>query len=194
MNTTMTQPSSTSVGWLAGWAVASAIGLVLGLAGTLTLVWSVTENFASGLGEQVDAILFGAVFGLGLGLVLGIAQWIVLRLRGESGPRWVGATIIGSIIGGVLAILIGNTFNPGGGNIILGALTFAILGAFIGACQFGMARSIAGSALWILASAVALGAGMSIAFQFSDMWWGAVIGGAIYGVVIAAVLWWMGRA
>ena len=87
MNTTMVENKTTSMGWLGGWAIASAIGLIVGMGGTLMLLWSISEGVASSIGENVGTVVFGVAFGLGLGLVLGMAQWIVLRLRGESNMR-----------------------------------------------------------------------------------------------------------
>lgn len=192
MNTTIVKTNTASVGWLTGWAVASGAGLILGLVGTLTVVWGVTENVRSGLGDVATGIIVGAVFGLGLGLSLGIAQWIVLRLRGESNLRWVGATILGTFVGGVSVLLIGNSINPGNQNELLNVVTVGALGALVGAFQSGLVRAVAKNALWIAASAVGMGIGLAIALQYGE-WWGVLSGGAIYGVVTAAALWWFGR-
>lgn len=192
MNTTLVKTNTASAGWLIGWAVASGVGLMLGLMGTLMVIWSVVENVRSNLGDLAAGIFVGAVFGLGLGSVLGVAQWIVLRLRGESNLRWVGATILGALVGGVSVLLIGNSINPGNQNEMLNILTVGALGAIVGAFQFGLVRAIAKSALWIAASAVGMGIGLAIALQYGE-WWGVLSGGAVYGVVTAAALWWFGR-
>lgn len=192
MNTTMVETKTASVGWFVGWAVASGVGLVLGLMGTLMVIWSTIENVRSDLGDLAAGTLVIVVFGLGLGLVLGIAQWIVLRLRGESSLRWVGATILGTMVGGVAVLLIATGFNLGGQNEMLNVVAVVLLGALVGAFQFALARRIAKSALWIVASAVGMGIGLAIVLQYGE-WWGGLSGGAIYGVVTAAALWWIGK-
>lgn len=194
MNTALTQTKTTSLVWLAAWVIASALGVMVGFLGTLPLIWSVSDNVMKIMPQMLATALAGVFFGAGLGLATGFAQWLVLRRRGESNTRWLGASVIGGMVGGVVAILFSATFNDGGENEAMTAVAFALLGGILGAVQCLLARGVAKNVLWILASAAGLGLGAWIPFGAYNMEIvGVAAGGIIYGILTAAALWWFAR-
>lgn len=194
MNTLTTRTKTTSFPWLAAWIVASAIGITLGFLGTLPLLWNMTENVSSSLPMILVGPLGGAFFGFGIGLATGLAQWLVLRLRGESGTRWIIGSLVGGIVGGIITVSLSVAVNDGGENSLLTVLVFALLGAILGGGQYFAAHSTVHNAGWIVVSAVALGAGAALPFVANDLEIvGVVAGGLIYGIVTAAALWWFAR-
>lgn len=193
MNTTLAQNKTISLGWLAAFAIASAIGIVVTMAGVLPLLWTYSESVGRALGQFPSQIVGGVIFGLGLGTAVGIAQWLVLRGRERDATRWLVGSIIGGVVAGVVGILI-SIFNDQGENIPVMILAFATLGALFGLGQYLAARSIARSPLWIAANAVGLVLGFVIPFTAEALQPLNVGAGAlIYGIVTAAALWWFSR-
>ncbi|MEN9232240.1 MAG: protein kinase, partial [Thermostichus sp. DG02_5_bins_236] len=74
-----------ALGWLAANFAAAAFGY-LGVGALIPLLGSL-ETLASGLA------------GAGIGLVMGLLQWVVLRRR--VSPWWIGATVLGTALGWV---------------------------------------------------------------------------------------------
>lgn len=193
MNTTLEQNKTTSLGWLAAFAIASAIGIVVTMAGVLPLMWTYGESVFSAIGQFPSQIVGGIIFGLGLGSAVGIAQWVVLRGRSSDATRWLVGSIVGGVVAGVVGILI-SVFNDQGENVPVMILAFATLGAILGLGQFLAARSIARSPLWIVANAVGILAAWFIASTVESMQPASVIVGAlVFGVVTAAALWWFSK-
>lgn len=193
MNTTLSQNKTTSLAWLAVFASASAIGIVVTMAGVLPLLWTYGENVERALGQFPSQIVGGVIFGLGLGLSVGIAQWLVLRGRSVDAKRWLIGSIVGGIVAGIVAILV-SIFNDQGENIPVMILAFASLGGILGLGQFLAARSIARSPLWIVANAVGLVAAWFIPSSAQDIQAPGVIAVAlVYGAVIAAAMWWFAK-
>ncbi len=195
MNTTLSQIKSTSFAWLAAWTIASAIAFVLGMFGTLTLLWSVAENLTNRIPEFAAALIGGAVFGLSIGVLVGIAQWLVLRNHSAEATRWLVGSIIGGTLAGVVAIFI-SQYNNDGENVAVTLLSFVVLGALVGLGQALAARSVARPAVWTVASAIAfvLAALLTFAMPNQDITWlNSLAGGILYGAVTAAALWWSNR-
>jgi hypothetical protein len=194
MNAIRTQDKTNSFVWLVGWTLASAAGLVVGFFVTLPLLWSVSEPYLSVLPEAVWQGLGGAFFGLGVGLAIGLGQWIVLRQHGETTRRWLGATVLGALAGGIATIFLSTALNDDGENLLGLAVSFGVFGTLIGAVQYALARSVARSALWIAASA--LGLGLGTLFPLGPLGTEilqVVMAGLVYGAITAAALWWMGK-
>lgn len=193
MNTTLEQNKTASLAWYVAFAIASAIGIIVTMAGVLPLLWTYGESIGRAMGELPSQILGGIIFGLGIGAFVGIAQWLVLRGRSSDATRWLVGSIVGGVIAGVVAILI-SIFNDQGENIPVMILAFASLGGILGLGQFLAARSIARSPLWIVANAVGLIAAWFIPSSAQDIQAPGVIAGAlVYGVVIAAAMWWVSK-
>lgn len=191
MNTSLTQNKTASLAWYAAFAIASAIGILVTMAGVLPLMWTYGEGIGRAIGQFPSQIVSGIIFGLGLGAAVGIAQWLVLRGREAEATRWLIGSIVGGVVAGVVGILI-SIFNDQGENIPVMILAFVTLGALLGLGQFLAARSIARSPLWLVANAVGLLAAWFIPSSTQTMQPPGVIAGAlVYGIVIAAALWWL---
>ena len=148
------------------WAVATAIGLSVSLAGItyvivvfIALVWE---------GETgVFAYAISAALALALATPLGISQWLVLRRTRLEIRFWIPATTIGLVAGlpPVLAFLLGPPTPGVSGAAGLGAL----LGAPIGIAQWLiLRRRINNSALWILGTTGAGAAAFALVVSALD--------------------------
>lgn len=191
MNTIATQTRSTSLPRLAAWAIASSIALVAGVVATLPVLWSIGENAEKSIGQVPALTLGGAFFGLGVGLAVGFVQWLVLRGREQEATRWLIGSIIGGIVAGVVGIWVSATFSDSGENPLWNLVAFSMLGAILGAGQYLAARSIPRNPLWILASGLGLALGALSIFgigNFENV--GIVFTGLAYGIITAAALWW----
>jgi hypothetical protein len=186
---------TSSVGWAlwVQWLTATAIG------------WAAGEAVASFVSE--DTILLGTVHSAVIGLVLGIAQWLILRRHIEMAAQWVVATVIGSAVGG--AIGLAASFAAGASVIQPWALL--PFGVALGACQWFVLRTrFAGSGWWTLAYTVGLPvsfviglvASFSLGFEWENVdvmfrvvslaFFGAVAG-AVFGMLSGGVLVWFFR-
>lgn len=190
MNTTLSQNKAVSLGWLTAWTIASALGLIVSMAGLLPLMWTYGEAVERALGQWGAQIVGGIVFGFGIGLAVGVAQWLVLRGRAHEATRWLVGSIVGGSVAGVVAILI-SIFNDQGENLPVMLLAFAALGAILGLGQYLAARSIVRNPIWMVASALGLMIGWYIPSATQTMQPLSVIAGAlVYGIVTAAAMRW----
>ncbi len=141
------------------WAVATAIGLSVSLAGVayvvvvfITLAWE---------GEPgVFALAICAALVLALTTSLGISQWLVLRRTRPEIRFWIPATTIGFIAGlpPVLVFLLGAP--PG---VSAAAGLGALLGAPIGVAQWLiLRRRVNKPGLWILGTIGASAAAVAL--------------------------------
>ncbi len=157
--------------WL-GWAVASSVGLTIGLAVYLPLAVLVGDEF-----EVVTGTLVSAVGGAALGASLGIAQWLLLRRRASHQGRWVWASVAGGAVGGIGALLVADIMTAAAGadfitNLVLGG---AFLGLSLGTAQWLLLRQrYERAGWWVVASTVGLSLGLGL---------GRVGGAALYDVV-----------
>lgn len=193
MNTTLSQNKAASLARLAVWTIASAFGLIVSMVGILPLMWTYGEGVERALGHWGAQLVGGIFFGLGIGLAVGIAQWLVLRGREREATQWLVGSIVGGVVAGVVAILI-SVFNDQGENLPVMLLAFAALGGFLGLGQFLAARSIARNALWIVASAFGLMVGWFIPSSLQTFEpFGMISGALVYGVSTAGALWWFAK-
>ena len=143
--------------WLSGslhgaWAISGALaGAGLGIAQWLTLrrhlrhawLWPVltTVGAAAGnvlgllVGDVLDWRLWGsrekpwAITGASLGLILGGAQWLLLRAQVQRARCWVFFTMVGKSAGNVVSVSIGSAAAYGSGKILgwaVGALVLVL--------------------------------------------------------------------
>jgi hypothetical protein len=187
----------TPVGWgtWLGWAVASSIGLTIGLAVYLPL--------AVGLGDELEVVtrtLVSAAAGAGLGASLGVAQWLLLRRRASDQGRWVLASVVGGTVGGAGALVVADILSAVVGadfitNLVLGG-TF--LGASLGIAQWLLLRRLFVQAgWWVVGSTVGLSLGLGLGrvagAALHDAFLGAsetlarVLAAAIFGTLTVAV-------
>ena len=191
---TITQSKTISLAWLAAWTGVSGIGIVIGTLLPLQAIWSLGENASSDLPPILIPIVGGSLLGLGIGLGVGIAQWLVLRLRGITGFRWLISSIVGCILGGIVAIAISNAFSQQGEIVWVNLVAFGLFGAILGAVQFLLSRDILSNPSWIVASAIGLAAAMALMLGFSEASSAfALLGGLVYGLVTAVALRWSAK-
>jgi hypothetical protein len=97
------------------------------------------------LGWATGYVLSGLVTGLefGVGLVLGIAQWIVLRSLVRQASWW----IVASAVGWALGYMVATKVLPAVAVVLHGA----VIGAIIGAMQWLVLRRWAQRAAWWIA-------------------------------------------
>jgi hypothetical protein len=167
--------------WLQ-WTLANVVGEVLGLglAGVVAIVMVLTI----GEPETVLAALMmaGVMIAAGTleGVIVGFAQWLVLRrrIRRMSRREWITATAIGAfaawVIGMAPSTLMALNQSAGSSQppeirdavkYALAAVMGAALGMILGAPQWRVLRRYAsGASLWIWANAAAWAVGMPVVF------------------------------
>ncbi len=164
-----------NVGWRTWlqWVLASAVS------GAVTM--TVTGDLVRA--GSADAAVVVAVFGLLIGVSLGITQWLVLRRQVPRAYRWVLASALGGMVVGVLGLAMGEAVGgPFGGSVI---------GAALGSMQWlVLRRSISRAYVWVLASIVGFALGLTageasgFAVEGSAGW---LVGGSVQGVVVGAI-------
>jgi hypothetical protein len=158
--------------WLQ-WVLASAFSGAV----TMTVTGALVRE------GTTDAGVVVAVFGMLLGVSLGLTQWLVLRRQVPRAHSWVLASALGGMVVGVLGLARGEAVGgPFGGSVI---------GAALGIMQgLVLRRSISRAYVWVLASilafALSLSAGEAVGFAIGGAV-GWLVGGTILGVVVGAI-------
>jgi hypothetical protein len=163
-------------GW---WVLASTVGWA---AGPILLLLS--------MGRRLD--LPGAVIGLvALGAIVGLAQWLVLRLAIPAAGWWVLATA-GGIAAGVALTwaflwLVARLLGPNG-----------LLGLVLSGTAPSLVIAVAGAVVGILVGAAAgMGQSKALPWRITDVgWWvlASTLGGALDGALVGNLLWALGGA
>jgi hypothetical protein len=187
------------------WLFATMIGTVFGIVSSLTLVTGLALDGA-------PPVLVGITGGCGLGVGIGLAQWLVLRRHIPAAGWWVLASIGGGISGVVLALPLSEALQPlfamflgetlerrptvprvSWSDVLALGVTGAVVGLVLGSAQWLVLRRHARSAgWWIGASSVGWMAGLSIStgsvsmigLPLSLLILGAAIGAATGGVLV----------
>ncbi len=140
--------------WLLASTVVLGLGVTVGGAGILI-----------GAAFGGAGVLIGAVFGSVFGILLGIAQWLVLRRHVSWSGRWRLFTARGGAASFAIAVTIIIKFLPYRPGFIFGSFDtefiaatvlgiVIVIGASLGIAQwFVLRRKVPGSGLWVLASA-----------------------------------------
>lgn len=167
--------------WLQ-WTLANVAGEVLGLglAGVVAIVMVLTTGEPET--ALVTLMMAGVMIAAGTleGVIVGFAQWLVLRrrLRRMSRREWITATAIGAfaawVIGMAPSTLMALNQNAGSSpppeisdsvKYALAAVMGAALGMILGAPQWRVLRRYAsGASLWIWANAAAWAVAMPVVF------------------------------
>ncbi|MDH3496443.1 MAG: hypothetical protein OER21_06750 [Gemmatimonadota bacterium] len=182
--------------WLAANAVAEAVGLGLVAGGGAVAFAGTAEAGAPGLSVAMAALL--VALGAMEGLVVGAAQWVVLRraLAVRARP-WIGATMAGAVaawlLGVIPATVMSATADAGGTpptigdalQLALAAVMGAVLGVILAVPQWlVLKRWVRRAGWWIPANSVAWLVGMPVVFAAA----GAVPEGARPAEVALRVL------
>jgi hypothetical protein len=163
------------------WVVANALGELIGL-GTVAAIGFLVFQHADEATTTGEALAFGAVFallGAFEGLVIGLAQWHVLRSILPFVRGWVFATIVGAFVAWVIGMIPSAVFSlmsqgdtgaqvepPLALVLFLAAGLGAVAGPLLAAFQWLSLRKVlsARAWLWLPANALAWTFGMPIIF------------------------------
>ncbi|MBF2062941.1 MAG: hypothetical protein IGS39_00675 [Calothrix sp. C42_A2020_038] len=173
------------------WVLATSIGFLVGLT-VIDIVGVATSHFGYIRGTFT---LLGALEGV----ILGFAQWLVLRRHVKHSARWILATVIGillawftglsiSTVTALAYISTSNTIPLVKGLVCLGA----VLGGVLGLCQWFVLKQIRFSIWWIVANAFAWALGLLVAFVGTGIvrgsWGVHVLITAATGVAMGAII------
>jgi hypothetical protein len=166
------------------------------------LQWVLASTIGSFLGFCLGFLLFEVLdqgwimFGAGFGSMVGVLQWLFLKVQFSRAGRWVFA----STVGFALAFGVGGYFEVLGSSAstvqsVSGWTVVVILGgAVTGILQWLVLRGQVSSAgLWVLASTVGWGLGMAVWGAFSPVGEGLPVAGLVMGAVTGGVLVWLLR-
>ncbi len=151
---------------------------------TTSIDWGILLQWvlANTLGWIAGWLLLGDV---GVGVLIGVAQWVVLRQLVARAGGWILLTTAGWLAG-VALILSGVLLAPGP-DLMTSMLAGAIIGALVGLAQWFILRQwVQLAAVWILINLVAW------ATAFSGFF-GSLITGTVLGVFTGLVLDWLLR-
>jgi hypothetical protein len=187
--------------WLT-WTLVTVIGYVVGI--LVLLPVAVNLAYAEQLPEQIwSPGLIGLLSGAVLGATIGTAQWLLLRRRTPIPIAWVGATVIGGMIGMALGMSVGPTapatitvrdMTHEAAALVIPwrvawqtSLAGALFGVGMGLAQWWQLRQYARSAGWWItvngaAWMIGLGVGAALAELITTL--GAVV---VTGLIAAAI-------
>jgi hypothetical protein len=181
--------------WLQ-WALASAVGMFVGF----SLGFLVTDSIPDVLGRW-----FGfSVFGIVLGVAVGILQWFILRRYLSVAGWWVLASAVGGLGIFQAGLIFGfSTFFGPYESLVafLGWIGIASLGWLVtGTLQWLVLRGkVSRAGWWVLASTVgwALSATVTRTIPWGvepkDALWALVVAGVVWGMVTGGALVWLLR-
>ncbi len=182
--------------WLQ-WVVASTVGLYVGW--VLAFVLLAFNGIVLGL-EYCDAC-DGLAWGIGLGIGIGVLQWLVLRRRVSGAGWWV----LASAAGGYGIWQLGFTGYSDSLEMSYVSLlgwtgVVALSGAVTGTLQWLILRGqVSRAGWWVLASTVGWGLSVTVARAFpwgvgdSDAVGALVVTAAVLGAVTGGALVWLLR-
>ncbi len=181
--------------WLQ-WVLASAVGMFVGL----FLGFVVAASIPDVLGRW-----FGfSVFGIVLGIAVGILQWFILRRRVSVTGWWVLASAVGGLGIFQAGLIFGFSACLGSYESLvafLGWIAIASLGGLVtGTLQWLVLRGkVSRAGWWVLASTVgwALSATVTRVIPWGvddkDFFMGMVVVGVVWGMVTGGTLVWLLR-
>jgi len=185
------------------WVLANAIGEVVGLGASAVvgvgLAWTIEKT----MGAFGSLAMAGVMILVGTleGIVVGIAQWLVLRrpIQNMSWRAWVLATAIGAFVAWTLGMIPSTLMAtnadaaaappPEMSNVVmhgLAALMGAVLGPILGLPQWlVLRRHVQKAGWWVLANAAAWALGMPVVFVGASS---VPPGGFGLGVVVVGIV------
>lgn len=131
------------------WIIATTIGAVV--AWMLGAIPSTLANANGGSFEEPGlalTLLLSAAAGAALGLILGVAQWIVLRAHIRRASLWIAANAIAWTAGMPLIFLAAGIPEPHTSAIVIAALVLlsaGAAGAVVGAIEGAFLRTLLAS-------------------------------------------------
>jgi hypothetical protein len=189
------------IGWTFGvlWILMTAIGWVFGLSfGAFFAVVIICNPVFRSCAQDVD-ILVLFMLGVGPGFVVGVIQWVFLRMEIPLSGLWILASASGLVIAIVSVTVTPLGGLKGGLDVLLTpGLVVALGGAVAGILQWVILREhVSQAAWWVPASTIGWGLSMVmwLAFSFSGVnpLHALVLGGFLHGVVTGGALIWLLR-
>jgi hypothetical protein len=166
-----------------GWAVAGFAGLPLG-----RIV--VAER---GVESVFSAVTTMGLFGMLIGGMIGVSQWMYLRWRIRGATWWIPATALGWGVGLPLALSINLLAGLGLSTILYGV----VIGGMVGLGQWVVLKRCAAPAKkWVLMSVVSIPLGIMLAgsvdqrllFNVGNQWeevrWFTAVSGGVAGLAV----------
>ncbi len=178
MSSTTIQETRTGWDWKLWfqWILANAVGETVGLGGTLLIGVLLLLNAQKTVGV-VPAAALAVLAGTFIeGIVVGTAQWLVLRrpLKSIRWRVWVLATAIGAFVAWTLGMIPSTGSDIGGATsaqmsdlmvYALAAVMGFVLGSILGVPQWlVLRRHLPKAGWWVLANALAWMVGMVVVF------------------------------
>jgi hypothetical protein len=173
--------------WWVQWIAATSIGWAIGTGGVEWLLveavgWPVFKDIYDALYTASGTVAYHALSGLMVGVIVGIAQGLLLYRRIPGAFWWVTASTIGWGVGWAVG---GAVADAAFYHVIIGAVG----GAFAGIAQWQvLQRHLPGTGGWVLVSAIGWAAGRAV----DDFLFG-LVNGAIAGAISGLVLLWLLR-
>lgn len=141
--------------FLLSWTIVTALGI---FSGFVLVHWSIAfSKYNWTLMLPVSIVL--------IGIVLGLGQWLVLRLQWPGMWGWIPVTSIGVPLGFILGIMYDNWVYIAWDSLNISC----VIGGILGVPQWLLLkRKVAKSTWWIPVSIVSWGFGSLVAFNFVD--------------------------
>jgi len=152
----------------AAWVVTTVLGYALAL-GAATLVMGVPGRALSSL---LGGLVYLAVYGAVVGIVVALVQLAALRGRSIAPVSWIATSALGLAaafpVMAIVGELLGNAIDPllpvALGEGVIQDLSGATLGIILGIAQWRVLRPLLpGRVPWLIASAIGAGIGYGIA-------------------------------
>jgi hypothetical protein len=183
------------------WVFLSTMGIFIGFFMGFILVNIILGdvNGRSVLGEILEYSILGA----GLGSVVGLGQWLILRDQISRAGWWILASAAGFAVagGGYVAAVGAFSYSEGleGLGSFAAVLGWTVVGALGGAVAgilqwLVLRRQVSRAGWWVLASTVGWGLSMAVlgALFYVELV-GLLVGGAVLGAVTGGALVWLLR-
>ena len=162
----------TTLGWLA------ATGLTMLLPANLDMLLSSTALF-----------IFQVLVILALGAGIAAIQWLVLRRYFAGAVRWIVASSVGMLIGGMMAFPLKlRDLYVGPSGFQLDELAYgAVFGVLMGSVQWLVVRTwVHHAGWWVLSSAIGWTLGMAVG-ELLPLNWNSSYAGLVYGMITEGI-------
>jgi len=183
----MTKRNTMGWGCFLVWLFATLIAVVVGFAVFFLVMSALGKRMATIPYFAASLIMTGC-----FGTVIGLAQWMVLRRYVQRSVVWIGATLLGFLIGSPVLLSMSGGFGPYITTLRSLGMT-VVLGCGLGVVQwFVLRKKISRSALWVGISLVSwilaglVGIGLkALSWQMGPIlyWLGLFFVGTVLSVV-----------
>ena len=160
---TVKRAAQSSVGFWAGWTLASAAGFTFGGMMSLPVAFGLGQAAMEATNETIGFAVTGALFGFFVGGGMGSGQQVVLKLKTGWGSLWGWASALATAIVWALAFPLFINFDEPTSSPT-GALVPILFGLALGVGQWLVLRNrLPGAGRWILITTVSLALALGVA-------------------------------